>query len=156
MADGAQRLEILPQRFRDWFAARGWSPRPHQLALTEAQLKGEDALLIAPTGGGKTLAGFLASLIELSECPPPPPAGEVPRRGGGGNQTSPRAGGPPPPSAAGAAATSPASGGGALRPALHTLYVSPLKALAADIRRNLTGPERLRRISAASAFSGDT
>jgi ATP-dependent helicase Lhr and Lhr-like helicase len=140
MADGAQRLEILPQRFRDWFAARGWSPRPHQLALTEAQLKGEDALLIAPTGGGKTLAGFLASLIELSECPPPPPAGEVPPRGGGGSNGSNLSGGFSPPSAARAAATSPASGGGALRPALHTLYVSPLKALAVDVARNLMQP----------------
>jgi ATP-dependent helicase Lhr and Lhr-like helicase len=140
MADGAQSLEILPPAFRDWFAGRGWSPRPHQLALTEAQLKGEDALLIAPTGGGKTLAGFLASLIELSGRPPPPLAGEVPRRGGGGSGEKDRGGGFPPPSAAGAAATSPASGGGEKRPALHTLYVSPLKALAVDVARNLMQP----------------
>ena len=82
---------ILPEPFAGWFAARGWSPHPHQLALLQAQ---DDCLLIAPTGGGKTLAGFLPSLVALA-------------RGGQG---------------------------------MHTLYVSPLKALAADIRRNLSVP----------------
>lgn len=52
-------------------------------------------LLIAPTGGGKTLAGFLPTLAELADG----------RHKG-----------------------------------LHTLYISPLKALAADIRRNLRTP----------------
>ncbi|MEZ6011137.1 MAG: hypothetical protein R3C08_04600 [Hyphomonas sp.] len=52
--------------FAGWFGARGWSARPHQLALAETSLAGQSALLIAPTGGGKTLAGFLGSLIELS------------------------------------------------------------------------------------------
>lgn len=81
----------LPPRFQDWFASRGWQPHVHQLALLDAQ---GDTLLIAPTGGGKTLAGFLPSLIELAE----------------GYQ------------------------------GLHTLYVSPLKALTADIGRNLARP----------------
>ena len=52
-------------------------------------------LMIAPTGGGKTLAGFLPTLVDLAE----------------GDHDG-----------------------------LHTLYVSPLKALAADIKRNLTTP----------------
>ena len=82
---------MLPPRFQDWFAAQGWQPHPHQLALLEAT---GDSLLIAPTGGGKTLAGFLPSLVELA--------------------------------------------GGAK--GLHTLYISPLKALAADIGRNLARP----------------
>jgi ATP-dependent helicase Lhr and Lhr-like helicase len=86
-------LSPLPQPFADWFAARGWQPHPHQLALLAAAAP--STLLIAPTGGGKTLAGFLPSLVELGTAPP----------------------------------------GG-----LHTLYVSPLKALAADIRRNLATP----------------
>jgi Lhr-like helicases len=55
---------ILPDGFRDWFAARGWAPHPHQLALLEART---DTLLIAPTGGGKTLAGFLPSLVDLAD-----------------------------------------------------------------------------------------
>jgi len=86
---------LLPDRFRAWFAQRGWTPHPYQLELVAAAAAGESALLVAPTGGGKTLAGFLPSLIEL--------------------------------------AAAPAAG-------LHTLYVSPLKALAVDIQRNLQAP----------------
>ncbi|MDP1554759.1 MAG: ligase-associated DNA damage response DEXH box helicase [Hyphomonas sp.] len=100
MADTQGPSFRLPPAFEAWFAARGWAPRPHQLALTEASLRGESALLIAPTGGGKTLAGFLGTLAELSE-----------RR---------------------------ATNSGI--PALHTLYVSPLKALAADVQRNVMTP----------------
>ncbi|MCW8306409.1 ligase-associated DNA damage response DEXH box helicase [Acidiphilium sp. PA] len=85
----------LPAQFGDWFAARGWQVRPHQLAVLGAVAAGENALLIAPTGGGKTLAGFLPSLIALADDP---------------------------------------------RPRLHTIYISPLKALATDIARNLEAP----------------
>tara|TARA_R110000744_G_scaffold125730_13_gene231817 strand:+ start:11808 stop:14285 length:2478 start_codon:yes stop_codon:yes gene_type:complete len=92
----------LPPAFDAWFAARGWSVRPHQLAMIAAASRGEDALLIAPTGGGKTLGGFLPSLVELAEI----------------------------------AATDPKK-----RPhRLHTLYISPLKALSVDVARNLTTP----------------
>ena len=49
-------------RFRRWFASRGWAPREHQLALLAKARDDRSALLIAPTGGGKTLAGFLPSL----------------------------------------------------------------------------------------------
>jgi len=55
----------LPDIFTRWFAARGWTPRPHQLALLAKARAGRSVLLIAPTGGGKTLAGFLPSLVEL-------------------------------------------------------------------------------------------
>ncbi|MCU0987840.1 MAG: DEAD/DEAH box helicase, partial [Acetobacteraceae bacterium] len=85
----------LPPALAAWFAARGWAPHPHQIAMLAAARAGRSALLIAPTGAGKTLAGFLGSLAALSD------------------DASPR---------------------------LHTLYVSPLKALAADIARNLTAP----------------
>ena len=68
--DGAGALTDLPPRFSQWFEARGWCARGHQLAMTAKARAGRDALLIAPTGGGKTLAGFLPSLIELSERPP--------------------------------------------------------------------------------------
>ena len=100
MADTQPPAFQLPPAFAAWFGARGWAPRPHQLALAEASLSGESALLIAPTGGGKTLAGFLASLIELSQKPR----------------------------------------SNARIPSLHTLYISPLKALAADVRRNVLVP----------------
>jgi ATP-dependent Lhr-like helicase len=57
----------LPDIFARWFAQRGWQPRAHQLALLEKAQAGRSTLLIAPTGGGKTLAGFLPTLIELWE-----------------------------------------------------------------------------------------
>jgi ATP-dependent Lhr-like helicase len=85
----------LPEPFAGWFASRGWQPRAHQLALIEADRAGESVLLIAPTGAGKTLAGFLPSLLRLSTDP---------------------------------------------KPRLDTLYISPLKALAVDVHRNLLEP----------------
>ena len=100
---------FLPSQFADWFSARGWLPRPHQLALTKAGLAGRSALLIAPTGGGKTLAGFLASLIQLAAEP-----SEDANEGSGSSVAS--------------------------RRGLHTLYISPLKALAVDVHRNLQSP----------------
>ncbi len=86
----------LPPRFAAWFRARGWTARPHQLAMLEAAQARRSTLLIAPTGAGKTLAGFLPSLVALSEG----------KRSAG----------------------------------LKALYISPLKALAADVARNLTAP----------------
>ncbi len=88
-------MKALPAPFSTWFAARGWTPHQYQLDLISRAGMGGADLLIAPTGGGKTLAGFLPSLIDL---------GAAPRKG------------------------------------LHTLYISPLRALAADIRRNLETP----------------
>ena len=117
MADAAgPASDLLPPGFRDWFERRGWAPRAHQLAMVEKAREGRDALLIAPTGGGKTLAGFLPSLIELSERP-------------AANAT----------------------------PGLHTLYISPLKALAVDVERNLTAPilEMGLKVTAESR-TGDT
>jgi ATP-dependent Lhr-like helicase len=89
----------LPPEIAAWFARRGWTPRPHQLALLEAARERRSTLLIAPTGAGKTLAGFLPSLISISNR-------DRKKTGAG----------------------------------LYTLYVSPLKALAADVERNLTLP----------------
>ena len=64
--------------------------------MLELGLNGKSALLISPTGGGKTLAGFLSTLVELAEP----------------HETK----------------------------GIHTLYISPLKALAVDIARNLEAP----------------
>jgi len=93
--DTASLPALLPARFVEWFAGRGWRPHEHQLAMLEAARARQSSLLIAPTGGGKTLAGFLPSLVELIEQP---------------SET------------------------------LHTLYISPLKALAVDVQRNLMTP----------------
>lgn len=142
----AEPAALLPDRFEAWFAARGWSPRAHQLALLEKAREDRSALLIAPTGAGKTLAGFLPTLVELSSSPSPL-AGEG--RGGGWPQA-------PlvelPPSRQPAAADLPRKEGGDNNKlvstgrsvqrtgGLHTLYISPLKALAVDIARNLERP----------------
>jgi ATP-dependent Lhr-like helicase len=103
--------DLLPDHFRRWFAARGWSPREHQLVLLAKARARRSALLIAPTGAGKTLAGFLPTLVELSEAAKAPKS-KVKSTGRG----VAREGG------------------------LHTLYISPLKALAVDIARNLERP----------------
>jgi ATP-dependent helicase Lhr and Lhr-like helicase len=105
-------LSPLPEPFTRWFASRGWAPRPHQLELLAKARAGRSVLLIAPTGAGKTLAGFLPSLVELSAPREAPPARRL------------------------------VSTGGAVRRegGLHTLYISPLKALAVDIARNLERP----------------
>ncbi|WP_170572890.1 ligase-associated DNA damage response DEXH box helicase [Ruegeria atlantica] len=84
----------IPARITDWFAAKGWSVHPHQQEIFD-RAANPATLLIAPTGGGKTMAGFLPTLADLAQ------------RDHAG---------------------------------LHTIYVSPLKALAADIRRNLRAP----------------
>src|ERR1700742_3776530 len=57
----------LPETFSRWFASRGWTPRAHQLELLSRARQGRSVLLIAPTGGGQTLAGFLPTWVELSE-----------------------------------------------------------------------------------------
>ena len=53
-------MNVLPAPFSDWFAARGWTPHEYQLELIKRAAPSTADLLIAPTGGGKTLAGFLA------------------------------------------------------------------------------------------------
>ncbi len=83
----------LPPTLTHWFTAQGWALHPHQSDML-ARADAPATLLIAHTGGGKTMAGFLPSLAELAH-------------GYDG---------------------------------LHTLYISPLKALSADIARNLRSP----------------
>ncbi|MEX0316650.1 MAG: ligase-associated DNA damage response DEXH box helicase [Ruegeria sp.] len=87
-------MPAIPAQITNWFSSKGWSIHPHQQAMFDRA--GDPAtLLIAPTGGGKTMAGFLPTLADLAD---------------GAHE------------------------------GLHTLYVSPLKALAADIKRNLRTP----------------
>ncbi len=85
----------VPDYVERWFAGKGWALRPYQRQMIQAFATRQSTLLVAPTGGGKTLSGFLPSLIDIQENRP--------------------------------------SG-------LHTLYVSPLKALTNDIERNLNAP----------------
>lgn len=102
MSTADSTLSLLPAPFVRWFGEKGWNPRAHQLDLLGRARAGESLLLIAPTGAGKTLAGFLPSLTELTE------------RG--------------------------AKKPGEAFVGIHTLYISPLKALAVDIERNLMKP----------------
>ena len=67
LAHPVETAPLLPETFARWFAQRGWTPRAHQLELLARARTGRSVLLIAPTGGGKTLAGFLPALVELSE-----------------------------------------------------------------------------------------
>ena len=104
-------MAALPRSFHDWFASKGWQVHPHQAEMV-ARAAEPSLLLIAPTGGGKTLAGFLPTLAELAD---------------------------------------------GAREGLHTIYVSPLKALAADIRRNLRTPiDEMRLPIRVEDRTGDT
>jgi ATP-dependent Lhr-like helicase len=153
----------LPEPFARWFAARGWTPRRHQIELLAAGQAGRSVLLIAPTGAGKTLAGFLPTLVEISHRArssrlarrgPSPLVGEGGEdraergpsrvRGSAANRAE-QADGPLTRLATIGGSPAPARGEGKTSGAesfagLHTLYISPLKALAVDIARNLERP----------------
>ncbi len=105
-------MSDLPAPLAAWFTQRGWAVRRHQAEMLDAARSGQHALLVAPTGAGKTLAGFLPTLADLAEHP---------------------------------------------HDGLHTLYVSPLKALAVDIQRNLMAPiEEAGLDIAVETRTGDT
>ncbi len=104
-------MQALPPVFEKWFASKGWSIHPHQQEMLD-RADAPALLLIAPTGGGKTLSGFLPTLIDLAD---------------------------------------------GTHEGMHTLYISPLKALAADIKRNLTTPvEEMRLPITIDERTGDT
>ncbi|MCE2518073.1 MAG: ligase-associated DNA damage response DEXH box helicase [Alphaproteobacteria bacterium] len=102
----------LPEPLRLWFDDKGWDLHDHQVEMIDVAKRRQSCLLVAPTGTGKTLAGFLPSLIDLADTP---------------------------------------------APGLHTLYISPLKALAVDIERNLTAPLAAMKLDIrAETRTGDT
>ncbi len=88
-------LKIKP--IDNWLKKNNWAIYNHQVETLKLSEDGYDVLLVAPTGGGKTLAGFLPSLNDLIN-----------------NEHE--------------------------KNKLHTLYISPLKALTIDVHRNLTIP----------------
>jgi len=109
---------VVPLEIDAWFSGRGWRVRRHQREMLEAADADQHALLVADTGAGKTLAGFLPTLAAF--CPS-------------------RLDGADPPEG------------------LHTLYVSPLKALAHDVQRNLLTPvEEMGLPIRIETRSGDT
>ena len=107
-----------PPEIEAWFAGRGWRLRRHQAEMLAASDAGRHAMLVADTGAGKTLAGFLPTLAAFA---PSRLAGAEPPEG------------------------------------LHTIYVSPLKALAHDVQRNLLAPvEDMGLPIRVETRSGDT
>ena len=102
----------LPAEFTAWFTRQGWSLRAYQQDMLDRAETEQSTLLIAPTGAGKTLSGFLPSLVDLQ------------------HETAEY---------------------------LHTLYISPLKALTQDIHRNLLRPiEEMDLPITVETRTGDT
>ena len=92
-------LASFSEPTRTWFEAAFAAPTPAQIGAWQAISAGRNALVVAPTGSGKTLSAFLWSIDRLAASPPP----EKKQR-------------------------------------CRVLYVSPLKALAVDVERNLRAP----------------
>jgi ATP-dependent helicase Lhr and Lhr-like helicase len=109
----ATGLEPFHPAVREWFTASFPSPTRAQRLGWPAISRGEDTLIFAPTGSGKTLTAFLWALDRLMFTPRPPKE----RR-------------------------------------CRVVYVSPLKALAVDVERNLRAP--LIGISNVAQERGDT
>jgi ATP-dependent Lhr-like helicase len=118
-------LSSFSPRVRDWFEQAFAAPTPAQAQAWPAIARGEHVLVSAPTGSGKTLAAFLWALDRLS---------------------TDRAGGVDP--ADGVDGTVRVDGAASGR-GTRVVYVSPLKALAYDVERNLRAP--LRGIGATAA-----
>ncbi len=93
-------LDHFSEATRGWFSAAFAEPTAAQEGAWQAVSAGRHALVVAPTGSGKTLSAFLWSLDRLLTTPRP---GDKARR-------------------------------------CRVLYVSPLKALAVDVERNLRAP----------------
>jgi len=100
MPTPADALSRFSEPTRAWFAAAFAEPTPAQEGAWEAIRAGRHALVVAPTGSGKTLSAFLWSIDRLLS--------EDPRT----DKTK----------------------------RTRVLYVSPLKALAVDVERNLRSP----------------
>jgi ATP-dependent Lhr-like helicase len=113
-------LSSFTPRVRAWFESAFAAPTLAQTQAWPAIARGEHVLLSAPTGSGKTLAAFLWALDRLSAGAP---AGSAEAENGDAGTSEPDA--------------------GTSEPRLtRVVYVSPLKALAYDIERNLRAPLR--------------
>jgi ATP-dependent helicase Lhr and Lhr-like helicase len=115
-AMGGDVLERFSPATRAWFAGAFAAPTPAQAGAWDSIAGGDNTLVVAPTGSGKTLAAFLWSLDRLTAGPGSDP---------GSGEAAPEG--------------RPAAGADPLR-RCRVLYVSPLKALAVDVERNLRAP----------------
>lgn len=112
-------LSLFQAPTRAWFEGAFSAPTPAQMRGWPSIAAGESTLLLAPTGSGKTLAAFLVCLDRLM-CRAPASAGST------------RTAGDSAPQKRDARASTPAR--------CRVVYVSPIKALAVDIERNLRAP----------------
>ncbi|PLS27152.1 DEAD/DEAH box helicase [Bifidobacterium parmae] len=123
-------LESFSEPTRAWFQRAFGKPTEAQREAWPAIRSGKNVLVVAPTGSGKTLAAFLSAIDRLMTVTSRPDAEPVstsrPRRRGLSAQ--PTGGGP-----ASASTTRTTRG-------VRVLYISPLKALAVDVARNLETP----------------
>ncbi|WP_186338997.1 ATP-dependent helicase [Phycicoccus sp. SLBN-51] len=97
---GTDVLDRFSPATSAWFRGSFSEPTQAQAGAWQAISSGQHALVVAPTGSGKTLSAFLWALDRLASQPPPE---ERLRR-------------------------------------CRVLYVSPMKALAVDVERNLRSP----------------
>ncbi|MGK9146144.1 ATP-dependent helicase [Plantibacter flavus] len=119
-------LERFSPATRDWFEGAFAAPTPAQAGAWDAISRGANALVVAPTGSGKTLSAFLWSIDRLlseaiAEHAAHPRTG-VPLTGLEADE------------AEAAAAQRKRNRG------TRVLYISPLKALGVDVERNLRTP----------------
>ncbi len=139
-------IETFHPIVRTWFERRFGTPTEAQAQGWPAIASGKHTLIAAPTGSGKTLAAFLISLDMLvkqaigegrgshlrgNDCPLP----AFPADGGGDSRRDDEG-------------EIGSDGGGGLPDAVQVVYVSPLKALANDIQRNVVEPlEQIRAVA---------
>ncbi|STX52076.1 helicase, DEAD/DEAH box family [Legionella busanensis] len=103
---------LIPTFLTQWFTQKNWTMHAFQQKMFALFAKNQSTLLVAPTGGGKTLASFLPALVDIHLNQPQ---------------------------------------------GLHTLYISPLKALTQDIHRNLLLPIKEMTLAIEVAIrTGDT
>jgi ATP-dependent helicase Lhr and Lhr-like helicase len=134
VAKRANVLDLFHPAVADWFRASFEAPTPPQTEGWPAIARGESTLILAPTGSGKTLTAFLWAINRVMF---PPSPGSHPARA-----TVDRS----PSKSHQARATVDKS-------ACRVIYVSPLKALAVDVERNLRAP--IAGIAHRAAARGD-
>ncbi|MDN3496185.1 ATP-dependent helicase [Planococcus sp. APC 4015] len=120
MADVLERFGPATQ---DWFRGAFSAPTTAQAGAWDAISAGKHALVVAPTGSGKTLSAFLWAIDRVFH----EKAASAGSTGSASESDGPRA--------PGRRRAAPRQG-----PTTRILYISPLKALGVDVERNLRSP----------------
>ena len=140
-----------------WFASRGWTPFPFQREVWAAMAAGRSGLLHASTGSGKTYAVWFGALARAAAVGVPLPSAPSGRRAGPPSaitEASVVATARPEPR--GVSIAVPAERG-VVSPPLGVLWLTPMRALAADTTRALRAPlSDLESSWSLGARTGDT